>query len=1734
VEPGKLDELGVARASGQRYRRPVRFGVLGPLEVSDGDGPLPLGGPKQRLVLAHLVLSANQVVPADHLIDAVWGEELPETPKAALQVIVSRLRSALGTDAIEGRPPGYLLRADPDEVDSLRFERLLSDVRRGTFEPRTGVRTLAEALELWRGPALADLAAEASLTGEIARLEELRLQATEEKIEGELELGRHGDVVGGLEALAAAHPLRERVWGHLMLALYRSGRQADALKAFQRAREVLADELGIDPTAELQTLHQRILRHDPELDLQGEPLRGYRLLERIGEGSFGVVHRAIQPHVGREVAVKAINPELANDPEFVRRFEAEAQIVARLEHPHIVPLYDYWRDPDGAYLVMRYLSHGSLRQRLEGGRAIAPEELADLVDQVSQALAAAHRQGIVHRDVKPENVLLDEDGNAYLTDFGIAKDISDPRKTRTGPLGTPAYTSPEQIRGETVSPRTDVYALGVMVFEGLTGRHPFPDGSIATLLERTMHEPLPSVRADGRTLPAAVDDVIAQATAKDPALRFPDAPALAVALRTSLGPDLDRVAATEGATNPFKGLRPFVEADAVDFFGREALVDRLVARLREDVEGSRFLAVVGPSGSGKSSVVRAGLVPALRGGAVDGSAGWFFVEMAPGPHPLEELEAAIFRVAVKTPPSLLELLEGDEHGLHRAVQQALPADDSQLVLVLDQLEEVFTLVEDERERRRFLDGVRSAVADPDSRLVAVATLRADFYDRPLAYSGFAELMRGRTEPVVPLLPQELERAIAGPAENVGVTVEPALVAQVVADVAEQPGALPLLQYAMTEVFDGRGNATLSAQAYREIGGVSGALARRAEQLYEGMNTPGKQAAEQLFLRLVALGEGSEDTRRRVARSELDRLGVDGRALNGVIEAYGRHRLLSLDRDPDSREPTVEVAHEVLLREWGRLRDWINSARDDLRTERRLAAAAAEWEAAGRDPSFLLRGSRLEQLSTWGATTTLSLAQSEREFLDTSLQLAEAERATEAERVAREQTLERRSLRRLRTAVAVFAVAALVAAGLTVVATNQSERAETESRIASARELAAASIANLEIDPQRSILLAIEAVELTRSVDGSVLREAEEALHRAVVASRIVTSIPGVSEYRIGFPFDHALDWGPSGLFVTTQTFAAEGRRPRGVIDLRDPETGSIVRTLPGHDGELTGAAFSADGSMLATTGTDGLKVWDLRSGTLLENVEGGERWVPSFSADGSLVAAVSGWNARSRETVEVVDLRDGTRLSLPAPRIATGAELSPDGRTIAAVGKDARGDLSLIDIENGTIVRSSGPGRNGLTAVSWSPDGRYVAAGGWDPSVPVWDATGTLRFVLPMPSGFTHRLDWSPDSSRLVTGGSDGTARVWEITDVGPALSQELSTDEGVISGVAFSPDGNRVLTGTGGSAAIVFDVGPAGDAEVANIPNAAGDVMFSPAGRVVIASGLDGTLTELDVDTREQTRSHGSFGPTDPLVSSHELSPDGAAIVIEEDIDGEFGPTPASLVIRDVATGSELFAITGDAASSDWSPDGGFIAVATSGWVEILDRTWRRVARFGEEGSEILSVGFGPDGLVAINDQEGETEPNMKIWDWRRDEIITEIENAFADGVINWDRSGSRIAIGGDIWDAETGDLIVSVPFGGEDIAFSPDGSRFATGGDDGVIQLFDASGEQLVALHGHDAVGNLVFSPDGTMLASEGDGIVRIWALEIADLLEIARAELTRTLTDEECRQYLHVETCPAASST
>jgi len=500
------------------------------------------------------------------------------------------------------------------------------------------------------------------------------------------------------------------------------------------------------------------------------------------------VHRAVQPAVSREVAVKVIRHKYADDPEFIRPFEAEAQVIARLEHPYIVPLYDYWREPDGAYLVMRLLRGGNLLTSLESGPWDI-ESTIKMVDQVTSALAVAHRQGVIHRDIKPANILLDEAGNAYLSDFGIAKQMAgDLHLTAAGAImGTPDYISPEQLRDEVVGPPSDIYSLGAVLYETLSDERPFPDVPVAMIIQKQLHEPIPPVSASRPDLPPQIDVVLQRATAKQPADRYDNALALAEAFRQAargVGGEqpvvLDAaVPAVVEMINPYKGLRAFRETDAADFFGREKLVEQLIERFCE----SRFVAVVGPSGSGKSSVVKAGLIPALRQGAIKGSEKWFIAEMVSGSHPLEELELALLPVAVDPPPDLLEPMQKDERGLLRTIRRILPGEDgAELLLVIDQFEELFTLIEDEERRAFFLDSLLAAITAPHSPLRVVITLRADFYDRPLQIQPLGQWIKENTEVVLPMTADELAWAVQEPARRAGVGIEDGLTPAIVADV----------------------------------------------------------------------------------------------------------------------------------------------------------------------------------------------------------------------------------------------------------------------------------------------------------------------------------------------------------------------------------------------------------------------------------------------------------------------------------------------------------------------------------------------------------------------------------------------------------------------------------------------------------------------------------------------------------------------------------------------------------------------------------------------------------------------------------------------------------------------------------------------------------------------------------------------------------------------------------------
>jgi basic membrane lipoprotein Med (substrate-binding protein (PBP1-ABC) superfamily) len=391
---------------------------------------------------------------------------------------------------------------------------------------------------------------------------------------------------------------------------------------------------------------------------------------------------------------------------------------------------------------------------------------------------------------------------------------------------------------------------------------------------------------------------------------------------------------------------------------------------------------VGPSGSGKSSVVAAGLIPRLRAGAVTGSDRWAIVPVTVGADPLGEVRAGVARAVGKT-----TVAGRSSSGL------MLPAPEAgrRLVLVIDQFEQLFTAAEESR-RNQFLQALATELADPDGQLIVILTLRADFYDRPLQHPEFSGVFVPGVVHVLPMTARELEAAVVEPAEQVGVKVEPALLAELVAETVARPGSLPLLQYALTELFEQRSGPVLTHAGYAALGGLRGVLTRRAEAVFLGLSADEQQIATQVFLRLVRLGRGSADFRRRLTLSELTDLGIDAVSLSTVLTAFGRHRLLTFDHDAGTGEATVEMAHEALLTEWERLAGWIDRHRAALRRRDALLSAVDEWELSGRNADYLLTGSRLTEFEGWSQEGSLQLTTRERDFLEAGLERRQSELA----------------------------------------------------------------------------------------------------------------------------------------------------------------------------------------------------------------------------------------------------------------------------------------------------------------------------------------------------------------------------------------------------------------------------------------------------------------------------------------------------------------------------------------------------------------------------------------------------------------------------------------------------------------------------------------------------------------------------------------------------------------------
>lgn len=418
--------------------------------------------------------------------------------------------------------------------------------------------------------------------------------------------------------------------------------------------------------------------------------------------------------------------------------------------------------------------------------------------------------------------------------------------------------------------------------------------------------------------------------------------------------------------NPYKGLIAFDAKDRGDFFGRDTLLAELLDALRFQANQPRFLAVIGASGSGKSSVIMAGLLPALQDGAVDNSQQWRYLEtIVPGVHPLENLVGTLSDIFPEKSHTAIreDLNNPNTRGLHTLAKQA--AKHTQLVLYIDQFEELFTLTVSETERHQFIDLLTTAVTEPDGALIVIISLRADFYDRPLEYEVLGSLINSQTVPVLPLTLADLYDVIEKPAQldDVQITFEEGLVSDILFEVRDEVGALPLLQFMLDELFKAREGRTLTRAAYASMGGVRGALAQRAEQTYANLpSDDSRRAARALFLRLIEPGATEQDTtRRRADRAELTLPNPEQtRILGETVEIFVDARLLVSDED------TIEVAHEALIREWERLRQWLNDDRDELRLLRKLRADTNAWIEDGRQADYgaVYSGRLLREAYQW--------------------------------------------------------------------------------------------------------------------------------------------------------------------------------------------------------------------------------------------------------------------------------------------------------------------------------------------------------------------------------------------------------------------------------------------------------------------------------------------------------------------------------------------------------------------------------------------------------------------------------------------------------------------------------------------------------------------------------------------------------------------------------------------------
>jgi WD40 repeat protein/tRNA A-37 threonylcarbamoyl transferase component Bud32 len=1479
-------------------------------------------------------------------------------------------------------------------------------------------------------------------------------------------------------------------------------------------------------TSEREDAHVQV-SDDPRV---GTELAGYRIESLLGWGGMSVVYLAEDLRLKRRVALKLLASSLAEDESFRDRFLLESELAASIDHPNIVPIYEAGTTEDLLFIAMRYVEGRDLKERLQRGR-LDPADAIGILGQVASALDAAHARGLVHRDVKPSNVLLDAgarpDGSdhVYLADFGLTRRVAEEDGDDGHLMGTIDYIAPEQIAGGEVDGPADVYSLGCVLYECLVGQPPFRrDSDLAVVFAHLEAEP-PAPSAHRPELPAELDDVIARALAKEPEQRYPscrelaraalavtaeeasrllaDAASRAAAGRSDLsdveaelagkvvdlqlvreqeralaGPATPARVAAEGIC-PFKGLASFEPVDADYFFGRERLVAELVARL----VGAGFLGIVGPSGSGKSSVLRAGLLPALAGGVLPGSGGWRRLLLRPGERPLDELRRV--------------LVSGAKDPLAEALDTLPPG--GRLLLAVDQLEELQTACLSEAERAAFAHTLACAAADPEGRAVVVVALRADYYGRFAAYPRLAELLGANQVLVGPMQASELRRAVKLPAGQVGLRAEPELVDALVDDVEGEPGALPLLSTALLELWQKRQDNTLTLAAYRESGGVHGAVARLAEGTYARIPDERKAIVRAIMLRLVGGSEGQSPVRRRAPLAELD-LERDRWAAD-VLATLAESRLVTVG------EGSVEVAHEALLREWPRLREWIEEDSEGRRLRRHITRAATDWDAAGRDEGELYRGARLAAALDWSTDHAFELNELEREFVTESREASEQE--------TRQARRTNRRLRGLLGGVAVLLAAAVAGGIFALLQRGEARDAETAQL---AQRLGAQALVEEDLD--LSLLLARQAV----AIDDSPQTRGY-LLAALLGAPKAIGIMDGPDDSEL-----NGIALNPDGRTLAVTDFYNRIL----FFDARTYE--QIGEPLP-VDVWVESVAYSPDGAMLAYGGDHLVRLIDARSREELEwaGVQGFATRV-AFTKDGSQLVVMT-------ESGQI-EIRDAVTLELSGSILPRGYmsssiqsyfrpphfALTPDGRSLVTAS-DA-GELTWWDLQRRRPTRTLEIAR-GYHALALSADGRTAAVGIAGGVQLVDVRTGEKRTASAGFTGSPNSLLFSPDGRTVVSANDDGTVTLWDVGSAAP--HETLRGHSHGVQQLVFSSDRKTLYTVSAGNV-IAWDLTGSRafnhrftfthdrdfDRTYDGHPG-----KFSADGRL-IAVGLKGKGIGL-WNAGDLTRSGAPLLETGGEVKALAFSPDGRVLAAVT----RYG----AVTIWDVARRSlrrESAAAGGYRMDVAFSP-GGTTLVTTGavGGVDLWDvETGADLGQIGEFSAS--GVALSASGALVAFAKSGGGVPRAEVWDVARRSLVASVEGG-AEGdafSVALSPDGRLLAVGGyprlvRLWDVRTGELAHELDSaGGDALEFSRDGRILAVSGGAEGVSLWDVStGTQIgPSLTLGYRAGMMDLSSDGRrLLMTAGDGHGVVWDVDPESWARRACALANRTLTREEWEKFV-----------